>query len=104
MDILLLPKHMIAAAVAGIGGVVMIELIYIPFFLITVFTLIILMLQLSIVLPSVMGIIALIFCLLCACISIYTFIHADGVVSGLFQEAERRRLLGKPNPENARVC
>ena len=91
MDILLAPKPLAIAAVARIGGVVIIDTIYLSFFLIVLTTLLALMLNVSIILPWVVGLITLAFLLIVTAISIYSFVHTDGAVGSLIIEYQERK-------------
>ena len=79
------------AGVARIGGVVIIDTIYQSFFLITLSTLLALMLNVSIILPWVPGLVTLALLLAAAAISIYTFVHTDAAVGWLILEYQKRK-------------
>ena len=49
------------------------------------------MLNVSIILPWVVGLITLAFLLIVAAISIYTFVHTDGAVGSLIIEYQERK-------------
>ena len=91
MDVLLAPKVLTTAAVAAIGGNIIIEMIYLPFFIITVGVLLVITLHVTITLPAGFGVATLMVVVVVAALSIATFVTTDKAVAKLVLLYQERK-------------
>ena len=89
MDLVLIPKKLARGSVAAIGGVVIMEGIYVTFFIMCILTLLLLVLSTTIMLPRVLGIASVVVVGAIAGGAIATLVTIDKTMKLIFDTYER---------------
>jgi len=89
MDLVLIPKKLARGSVAAIGGVVIMEGIFVTFFIMCILTLLLLVLSTTIMLPRVLGIASVVVVGAIAAGAITTLVTIDKTMVRIFDTYER---------------